>query len=189
MCASAEALRPMAAIACSARGRQLLRLQHPCPSEDGIQGRPDLVRHHGEELILEMADRFGLLGQRLCTNRSDDQMLVGFAHLGHALDHARSGSRVTRFDRLRCFQAGSTLPSPRSAFAKPSNRSLWSPSALSASPTVNCQRLCNERAAPTQETTGNSSQTLVFRAPLGKIPAGVRETSRGSGRRPGHAAT
>ena len=66
-------------------GRQLLRPQHSCPSQDGIQGRPELVRHRGEKLILEMVGLLGVLGHRLCANRTDDQALVGFAHLGHEL--------------------------------------------------------------------------------------------------------
>jgi hypothetical protein len=37
-----------------------------------------------------MAGPLGLLGQRLCTNRSDNQMGAGFAHLGHALVQSSS---------------------------------------------------------------------------------------------------
>ena len=41
-------------------GRQLVRLQHPCPSHDGIQGRAELVRHRAEKLILEMVGPLGI---------------------------------------------------------------------------------------------------------------------------------
>jgi hypothetical protein len=54
---------------CRAIERQLRRLQDVCPSQDGIQGRPELVRHRGEKLVF---DPVGVLGSSLCRTLGGD---------------------------------------------------------------------------------------------------------------------
>jgi hypothetical protein len=81
------------------------------------------MRHRREEFVLEMAGRLGLLGQRLCAHRSDDQVLVGFAHLGHALV-------LSSFDVRGSYAAPVLGASPRRLFPKsgPSFQCLAAPS-------------------------------------------------------------
>jgi hypothetical protein len=98
MCARAAAFRSIAsrAVLLAAR-RQLFRHQHSRPAEHGVERRSELVRHRGEEVVLETIGLVGVFFGGLRLHRRDDQPLVRFAELDvQPLDVASASDRAFR---------------------------------------------------------------------------------------------
>src|SRR5687767_7396190 len=134
-----------------------------------------------------MAGRLCLFGQRLCTNRSDNQVGVGFANPGHALVGSSANVRGSYaapvfggFASPPVLQVATRLPVPRGTLSRNLRidrlcRHLQSPTW----PDVTCQR--SATAAPCQIRWRREellSERWWSRRAQGKNPARLRETSR-----------
>jgi hypothetical protein len=79
-------------------------------SEDGIERRPDLVRHRGQERVFEIAGPFGRFAQGLCKDRNHEQVSSS-----PGLDCHRSLQwlrRVTEGRRHREFRSDAGITAP-----------------------------------------------------------------------------